>query len=121
MDNSLRFLSAGRAAKVHAILVGDRIDTSTFVGVDVLSTVPLAYQAGANGLVVVFRYGVVVVIDLTPSEEEACLKRLQPRIKGLLANREDETATVEVSSEKEDQIPPADRSISRLRRSNACS
>ena len=105
MEEPARFLSTGRA-KIHAILVGDRIDTSTFERNEALSILPFAYRAGANGLVVIFRYGVAVLIDLTPAEEQACLQKLAPRIRGPLAYREDETATVEVSADKDDQIPP---------------
>jgi len=106
MNEPPTFISAGQAAKVHAILVGERIDTSTFVQDEVLSTLPLAYRVGASGLVVLFRYGVAVLIGLSPDEEQACLQRLQPRIRGRFADREDETATVEVSPDKDDQIPP---------------
>ena len=106
MVEPLIILSASGGAKIHAVLVGDRIDTSTFERVEALSTLPFAYRAGAGGLAVVFRYGVVVLVNLTPAEEQACLQQLQPRIRGPLAGREDETATVEVSIEKDDQIPP---------------
>ncbi len=106
MVESLQFLPAGGVAKIHAVLVGDRIDTSTFDGVKAVSTLPFAYRAGAGGLVVVFRYGVAVLVNLTPAEEQACLKELAPRIRGALADRDDETAAVEVSAEKDDQIPP---------------
>lgn len=106
MVESLQFLPAGGAARIRAVLVGDRIDISTFEGVEAVSTLPFAYRAGAGGLVVVFRYGVAVLFNLTPAEEQACLLRLQPRIRGQFADRDDEAAMVEVSIEKDDQIPP---------------
>jgi hypothetical protein len=44
---------------MRAVLLGDRIDTSGLERTDVLSTAPLASRAGQDGVVTVFRYGVV--------------------------------------------------------------
>src|SRR6202023_1928964 len=73
---------------------------------DVLSTNPLEFRAGANGVATLFRYGVVVLIGLTPIEEDEVLRGLAPRIRGALARREEETAVIELSVERDDQIPP---------------
>jgi uncharacterized Rmd1/YagE family protein len=58
-----------------------------------------------DGVAVLFRYGVVVTIGLSPAEDAALLERLLPRIIGKFATQEDEFAVVELSSEKEDKIP----------------
>lgn len=91
---------------VRAILVGDRIDTAGLERSDTLSTLPLAFRAGANGIAVVFRYGVVVMIGLSALEEDGVLSALKHRIFGAFAVREEESAQVEVNAEREDQIPP---------------
>jgi len=101
----------GNKTNVRAILVGDRIDTTALERDEKLpsiSTLPLAVRAGANGIAVVFRYGVVVFIGLAAAEENEFLKDLRSRIVGPFKTREreEETATVEVSAEREDQIPP---------------
>jgi hypothetical protein len=50
--------------KVRAILLGDRIDMSGLEQTDVLATAPLTFRAGKDGVVILFRYGVVVLFDL---------------------------------------------------------
>lgn len=104
------FPIAGTGVAARALLVGDRIDTAALERDETLQTIskqPLAFRAGGNGLAVVFRYGVVVFIGLAQVEENAVLKRLKGRITAPLKvrEREDETAQVEISTEREDQIP----------------
>jgi len=96
----------GQRATARALLVGNRIETAGLERSDVLSTLPLSFRAGGNGVAILFRYGVVVLIGLTPLEEDEVLRSLAPRIKGELARREEEAAIVEVSVEGDDQIPP---------------
>src|SRR2546426_11826371 len=50
----------------HAILLGDRINTSSIEG-ETLSTSPLAIRLDKGGIAVLFRYGVVVLIGLSPA------------------------------------------------------
>jgi required for meiotic nuclear division protein 1 len=88
---------------VHALQLGDRINTAGFEG-QVLSSAPLAVRVGASGVAVLFRYGVAVLINLSPEEEVILLERLSPRIEGRLTRFEEETATVELSGEMEDQV-----------------
>jgi uncharacterized Rmd1/YagE family protein len=88
----------------HAIQVGDRINTIGFEG-EALSAVPLAIRAGASGVAVLFRYGVAVLIDLSPQDESDFLEKLKPRIGGKLDHSEDETAIVMLGGETEDQVP----------------
>jgi uncharacterized Rmd1/YagE family protein len=101
----------GDKTTVRALMVGDRIDTSALErdeNLPTISTLPFAVRAGANGVAVVFRYGVVVFIGLTTPEENDVMKSLKGRITGpfKVREREEETAQVEVSAEREDQIPP---------------
>jgi uncharacterized Rmd1/YagE family protein len=108
----------GKQVSAHAVLVGDRIDTASLETGDALSTAPLAFRAGAKGLVVLFRYGVVVFFNMETKEERDYLRTLRGRITTPLRSREDETATIEVAAE--DQIPPGgpigakDMSLERL-------
>ena len=66
---------------------------------------PLAIRIGENGIAVLFRYGVAVLIGLSPEEERGFRDRLAPRIEGKLAPFEEETAAVELTGEAEDQVP----------------
>lgn len=104
------FPIAGMSVAARALLVGDRIDTAALERDETLQTIskqPLAFKAGENGLAVVFRYGVVVFMGLVPAEENDVLKKLKGRISSPLKvrEREDETAQMEISTEREDQIP----------------
>ena len=96
----------GTRIAARALLVGDRIDTSGLERSDVLSSAPLAFKTGQGGFAAVFRYGVVVFAGLSPVEEDEVLRGLTHRIAGAFAKHEEETATIEVSSDKDDQIPP---------------
>ena len=87
----------------HALNLGDRINTAGFEK-DALSAVPLALRTGQDGIAVLFRYGVVVFFNTSMEEEAGFLKRLLPRIGGRLTPPEEETATVELLGESDDQV-----------------
>src|SRR6202165_1211869 len=88
----------------HALLIGDRISTAGFER-QVLSSAPLAVQVGSSGLAVVFRYGVVVFIGLSATEEADFLERLQGRTFGKITPPEEEWAKIQVAKEAEEPIP----------------
>ena len=92
--------------KVRALLLGDRIDTSGLERTDVLSTAPLAFRAGKDGVVTVFRYGVVVLFGVSALEEDEVLRSLRARVIRPIELREDETATIEIAPDKDEQILP---------------
>lgn len=92
--------------RIKAMLLSDRIDTAGLEHEGVISTVPLTYRVGAEGLVTLFRYGVAVVMGLSPQEEAEILRSLEPRLIRPVAVVEDETLLIEVAPDKEDQILP---------------
>ena len=106
MEPTARPHPAGERATARALLVGDRLDTAGLERGDALSIMPLAFPAGANGVAVLFRYGVAVFIGLRPLEEDEVLRSLEPRIKGRVARPDEESAIIELSADREDQIPP---------------
>ena len=87
----------------HALNLGDRINTQGFEK-EALSAVPLALRTGKDGIAVVFRYGAVVFFNMTLEEETAFLERLSPRIGGRLSPVEEESATVELLGQADDQV-----------------
>jgi uncharacterized Rmd1/YagE family protein len=88
----------------RALLVGERIDTAGLERSDVINTVPLAFRNG-DGYVVLFRYGVAVLIGLSPIEEDETIRGLGPRI--VAPGRiEDESAIIEIVPDQDDQIDP---------------
>jgi uncharacterized Rmd1/YagE family protein len=88
----------------RALLLGERIDTAGLERSDLISTAPLAFRVGTNGYAILFRYGVVVLIGLSPIEEDEVLRGVRPRVTAPSAKTEDEVATIEIAPERDDQI-----------------
>jgi required for meiotic nuclear division protein 1 len=99
------FISAeiGTRVTAHALHLGDRINTMGFED-EALSAVPLAVRVGKAGIAVLFRYGVAVLIGLSPEDEARFLERLKPRVGGKLERFEEETAVVALAGGTEDQV-----------------
>lgn len=100
-----------RRVNARALHIGERIDTAGLERSDMVSAAPLAFRHGEGGFVAIFRYGVVVLIGLSPLEEDEVLRGLNPRVSGATnardtASRDEETITVELASEREEQVPP---------------
>lgn len=112
MSDGLKMESASAppAVKVRltarALLVGERIDTAGLERSDVISTTPLAFRIGPHGYAVLFRYGVAVLVGLSPVEEDEVVRGLAARIVGPFARIEDEAAVIEVAPERDEQIAP---------------
>jgi len=87
------------------VLIGDRIDTTGLEHRDALSTAPLAFRTG-GGIATLFRYGVVVLTGVSAAEEAEMLRELRSRVRGEFQQREEETAPIELSEERDEQVPP---------------
>src|SRR3954468_980444 len=72
----------------RALLLGDRLEIGGLERSDVLSTAPLAFRAGQDGFVALFRYGVAVLVGLSPLEEDEVIRSLRQRIVGEFARHE---------------------------------
>ncbi len=92
----------------RARILGDRIDTAGLERNDTLAINPLASRVG-RGFAVVFRYGVVVTVGLSPSEEGAMAAGLLSRVRGPVTRPEEETATIEIGPDHDDQVVPGGR------------
>ena len=97
---------AGIRTTARAFFVSERLNTSGLERGDVLATTPLAFRVNANGIAILFRYGVVVLIGLNALEEEEFLRGLDHRMTGKSARRDEEIAIIELAPDREDQIPP---------------
>ncbi len=53
-----------------------------------------------------FRYGVVVLTGVSAAEEAERLRELRSRVRGEFQQREEETAPIELSEERDEQVPP---------------
>lgn len=89
---------------VRALLLGNRIETSGLERKDLLSRIPLAFHTGKNGIAALFRYGVAVLVGMSPLEEDELVRQLDGRIVGPTKLREEEVAHIEIAPDQEDQI-----------------
>lgn len=104
--SSIGVSTSATRVTARALLLGDRLDVTGLERSDLLSSSPIAFNAGQDGFVALFRFGAVVLVGLTPLEEDDVIRSLRQRIVGEFARHEEETAIIELSPEKGDQIPP---------------
>src|SRR5579863_5331794 len=83
----------------RALIIGERIETAGLERPDMISALPLAFRVGAGGMVALFRFGVAVLVGLSPLEEEDVLAKLKQRSAGARARVDDETAILEIAPE----------------------
>lgn len=88
--------SGWQRVRVHALLVGDRIDLRALYRSDSLAVAPLAIPAGERGMAVLFRYGAVVMFNLQVVEEAAFLVSLKSVVGETHADPEREEADIVV-------------------------
>src|SRR5215813_13464915 len=96
--------AATQRLTARALLVGERIDTAGLERSDVISTTPLAFRIGPSGYCVLFRYGVIVLVGLSPLEEDDVVRGLGARIIGRFTRTADETAVVEIDPKRDEQV-----------------
>lgn len=98
---------ASETIRAHALLLGERISTQGFDQLRVAFPAPLGVRVGEAGLAVVFRYGAVVLIGLSPGEEAAFIKELEPRIVAPISPVEVEVAPILTGPADDDAVTPA--------------
>jgi len=85
----------------RALIVGERIDTAGLERPDMISSLPLAFRVGEPGMAALFRFGVAVMVGLSPLEEEDLLAKLRSRVTGARALGDDEIAVLEIAPDGE--------------------
>jgi uncharacterized Rmd1/YagE family protein len=102
------FPASPRVTRVtaRALLLGDRIEAAGLERSDMISSTPLAFHAGANGFVALYRFGVAVMVGLSPLEEDDVLKHVKLRVSGPHEHVDDESAILEISPDLDDKVPP---------------
>ena len=89
---------------VRALLLGERIDTRGLDDPKPLATAPLALRCEPSGIAVVFRYGVVVLFLVSPSEERRLIDRLMTRVVEPYESPEVDELRVAIRGDAEEQI-----------------
>ena len=89
--------------RIRALMLGDRINPSGLEIGSLVSSAPVAIRVHA-GLAVIFRYGVVVLIGLLPSEEKVLIDTLKPRVIGEFSPYEEETAQAQLCNDESSEV-----------------
>ncbi|MGY8665491.1 RMD1 family protein [Bradyrhizobium sp. UFLA05-109] len=84
-------------------MLGDRINAAGLEIGTLVSSTPVAFRVHA-GLAVIFRYGVVVLIGLLPSEEKVLIDTLKPRVIGEFSPYEEETAHAQLCNDENAEV-----------------
>ena len=90
--------------EASAWLVGDRIEVRGVAGADPLAHHGIVVGAGAHGLAMVFRYGAVVLFEVSDDERAAFLEGLGARIVGLFASPEGDEAEIQLDRVGEEGV-----------------
>jgi uncharacterized Rmd1/YagE family protein len=89
---------------VRALLLGERITTNRFEASEPLARVPLTIAVDGGGIAVLFRYGIVVLMNVLHDGEIALLDRLAPIVSEPFEPRESEELRVDVRPDLDEQI-----------------
>lgn len=89
---------------VRALQLGERIDVKGLEREDAISSVPLAFRTSGEGMVVLFKSGAAVFINMTPVEEEELIRSLAFRIVAPLDDRETETIRLIVKPDEDEAV-----------------
>ena len=98
--------AAAPSTTVRAFLLGTRLETKGFEGETAIAVSPLTLRVEGGGAALLFRYGVIVLIGVSP-ESEILLAELAPRIVEPVQTREVEQVTIRVLPDKEDLVDPS--------------
>jgi len=83
--------------KGHAVLVGERIDLRSFSATPALATNPLTIPSG-DGVVVLYRHGVIVFFGQSPAEQAAFLNAMRAMIVNAYPTPETESLDIRVDT-----------------------
>jgi uncharacterized Rmd1/YagE family protein len=97
-------LGTRRPLTVRALLLGERITTNRFEASEPLARVPLTIAVDGGGIAVLFRYGIVVLMNVLHDGEIALLDRLAPIVSEPFEPRESEELRVDVRPDLDEQI-----------------
>lgn len=86
----------------HAFLLGDRLAVDRSGHPGVISTAPFAYRKG-EGYVVIFRYGVLVVVGLSDGDKAAVLREVAREVRPI----EEERLLISLQPVEEERLTPA--------------
>jgi uncharacterized Rmd1/YagE family protein len=90
----------------HALFVGEAIDLRALGSTQRAGGTSLVVELRGGGLAILFRYGVMVLFDATPLEQDEFLRQVLPRVRQPFSDTERETETLRIRIE-----PPGKESL----------
>lgn len=97
-------LAEAKAFQARAWYVGARLDLRALERGETVAMAPLTVTAGEQGYAMLFRYGVVVLINLSPVEEAALLEALTPFISGRFDTPEYEALDIVIDAQRDERM-----------------
>jgi len=102
-------LGEQRPLLFRALLLGERFDTHRFEREDPLARIPLTIAVREGGIAILFRYGVAVLVNVSPRDERALVLRLGSIVMEPFEPRESDELRVEIRGENDDVIEVGNR------------
>jgi required for meiotic nuclear division protein 1 len=102
MDTSPLFTK--RTFRARGLLLGERLDLRSLSKADRLADAPLTLSLREGGAAVLFRYGAVVLFDVTTTEQAAFLEQIKPFIIQPFGEMETEEVEIRIEAESREGV-----------------
>ena len=96
--------SGKTSLRVRALFLGGRLDLKGLESGRLLPALPLLINAGEQGCAVLFRYGAVVLFNLTPVEELSFLTHLRPLLRDPFETPDTEMVELAIDSTTDERV-----------------
>src|SRR3569623_1515929 len=90
--------------KVRALFLGGRLELKGLESSRVLAALPLMISAGEQGYAELFRYGAVVLFNVSPVEEMSILHHLRPLLRDPFETPDTEVTEITVDPDKDERV-----------------
>lgn len=97
-------LGTRRPVLARAVLLGEQLATHRFDRQEALARTPLTISVREGGVAILFRYGVIVLMNVSQKAESDLLERLSPLVGDPFEPRESDEVRIDVRTEVDDQI-----------------
>lgn len=103
-ERDQRDLGLGTKLDLKALLIGERLDTRRLESQELLGRMPMIGRVDEGGIAVLFRYGVVVLFNVSVEGEKALLQRLAPLVSDRFEVPDVDEAQILILPDGQDQV-----------------
>lgn len=104
-------LSASKQLQMTAWFLGTRLSVRSLDGLGPVGDTPSTLSVGARGHAMLFRFGVVVFLDTTATEQASFIESIKQQVPGAFDNPETESIEIVIDPEKNERMDSANRLI----------